>query len=175
VESVSREAAVAVIRLVEPHSGLGASPDPHYLILRRAVSPLDPWSGHFAFPGGRRDPDDPSLLAACYRETREECGLDLGPARLVATLPVTEAGNALGRPVRVTPYLFELSARPVITLDPRECAASHWVSQTHLRDPLNHGFIAPLPGSDRRFPGVRLHDGHIWGFTYQVLMGVLGD
>lgn len=165
-----RDAAVAVIRLVSAEF----HPEPHYLILRRAVSPLDPWSGHFAFPGGRREPEDADLLAACLRETREECGLDLTFARLIATLPVTEAGNALGRPVSVTPYLFELATRQEVTLDPRECAGFHWVSTSHLRDPGNRVSFAPLPGNDRRFPGIRLDDGVVWGFTYKVLTGVVG-
>jgi 8-oxo-dGTP pyrophosphatase MutT (NUDIX family) len=164
-----RDAAVAVIRLIAAEF----HPEPHYLILRRALSPLDPWSGHFAFPGGRREPEDADLLAVCIRETWEECGLDLSTARLVAPLPVTEAGNALGRPVSVTPYLFELTSRPDITLDPRECAASQWVSESHLRNPENHITFSPLPDTDRRFPGIRLGDGVVWGFTYKVLTGVV--
>jgi 8-oxo-dGTP pyrophosphatase MutT (NUDIX family) len=165
-----RDAAVAVIRLISAEF----HPEPHYLILRRAQNPLDPWSGHFAFPGGRREPEDIDLRAACLRETREECGLDLTFARLVTPLPITEAGNALGRSVSVTPYLFELTALPEITLDPRECAASHWVSESHLRDPGNQITFSPLPGTDRQFPGIRLGDGVVWGFTYKVLEGVLG-
>jgi 8-oxo-dGTP diphosphatase len=159
------EAAVAVIRV--------KSPELPYLIVRRALHPRDPWSGHFAFPGGRRDVTDTDLLATCLRETREECGIDLPKAALLAELTPTEAGNALGRPVRVTPFLFELDEKPELRLDALECAAFHWVPGARLRDTRHHMVITPVPGLDRSFPAVRLEDGHIWGFTYRVLAELL--
>ena len=159
------DAAVAVIRV--------KTAEFHYLILRRALNPLDPWSGHFAFPGGRREPGDHDLLAASLRATREECGIRRAPATLRAALPLLQAGNALGRPVRVAPFLFELPAFPAIALDPVECAAHHWVPESHLRDSGQHERIAPLPDATRRFPGIRLDDGHVWGFTYKVLATLL--
>src|SRR5262245_34151321 len=47
------------------------------LLIRRAERPTDLWSGHMAFPGGRRSPEDRDLLATAVRETEEEVGLDL--------------------------------------------------------------------------------------------------
>ena len=159
------EAAVAVIRV--------KTPEIRYLIVQRAEDPRDPWSGHFSFPGGRRDPEDSDLLAACLRETREECGIVLSVESLVRSLVRTEAGNALSRPISVTPFLFELEEAPEVTLDASECAAHFWVAESHLRDPEQQLWISPLSGQDRRFPAVRLGDGHLWGFTYRVLADLL--
>ena len=69
------EAAVAAIVV-------GAQ-EPEILVLKRRPHPQDPWSGHYAFPGGRRDPEDEDLLATCLRETREECGISLATGLLV--------------------------------------------------------------------------------------------
>ena len=63
-------AAVALL-LREGASG------PEVFFIRRAEHPRDPWSGHMAFPGGRQDAQDATLLHTAVRETQEEVGLDL--------------------------------------------------------------------------------------------------
>jgi 8-oxo-dGTP pyrophosphatase MutT (NUDIX family) len=163
------EAAVAVIRARE----FPENPEPKYLVLRRTENPADPWSGHFAFPGGRREATDTDLFAACIRETLEECGIALSRADLARELPRIEAGNALGRPVPVAPYLFDLASIPAVRLDAAECSAFHWIPETDLRDATRQDIITPLPGLNRSFPAIRLGDGHIWGFTYRVLAEIL--
>ena len=69
-EPGERAAVTAVIR---NHPERGAE----LLVIRRAEHPLDPWSGHMAFPGGRRELTDPDLSHTALRETFEEVGLDL--------------------------------------------------------------------------------------------------
>jgi hypothetical protein len=41
-------------------------------LIRRSERPDDPWSGHMALPGGRKDPVDADLWASAERETREK-------------------------------------------------------------------------------------------------------
>src|SRR5688572_27389789 len=63
------------------------APDPDaILLIRRAERAGDPWSGHMALPGGRREPGDLDLLATAIRETSEEVGIRLGSEQLVGTL-----------------------------------------------------------------------------------------
>ena len=167
MKDIQAEAAVAVVRTV--------GDSPALLILRRAINPKDPWSGHFSLPGGRRESQDLDLLDTCMREAREECGLLLTRENLLRPLPSLVAGNALGKPSRVAPFLFELPSRPPLVLEALEIAEYHWVTEEYLMDFKNHGVAAMLPGREHQlFPGLRLGDSYVWGFTYRVLSQLLG-
>src|SRR5262245_6335151 len=75
------------------------------LLLRRAESERDPWSGHLSFPGGRVEPEDDGPLAGAVRETAEEVGLALKPGSLVGQLDDLAAVG--GRPgLVVRPFVF---------------------------------------------------------------------
>jgi 8-oxo-dGTP pyrophosphatase MutT (NUDIX family) len=159
------QAAVAIVRTL--------GDDPHYLVLRRARNPLDPWSGHFALPGGRRDPGDRSLLETCIRETLEETGLALDALQMVSERPWARAGGTLHATL-VAPFLFEIPSVVGLTLDETEIAESHWLPSRYLSDPCNHALRAVAPGlPDRLFPCIKVGDGAIWGFTYGVLRELL--
>lgn len=161
------QAAVAIIRT--------AGDDPYFLVLRRAVNPTDPWSGHFALPGGRREERDRDILETCIRETLEETGLRLDPAQLVATLPVARAGGTL-HATWVAPFLFEIPGQVPITVDTREIAESYWLAAAYLADPANHDMAVMVPRLPHtRFPCIRVGSGAIWGFTYGLLKTLLPD
>ena len=70
------ETAVALV-LAPGSMGLEA------LFIRRAERADDPWSGHIALPGGRREPGDADRLATAVRETREEVGVTLPASALL--------------------------------------------------------------------------------------------
>jgi 8-oxo-dGTP pyrophosphatase MutT (NUDIX family) len=162
-------AAVALIRT--------RAADPEYLFLRRAENPLDPWSGHFALPGGRQDKRDKNLLDTCIRETREECGIILEPSQLVLELPWATAGKPTGNPMQVAPFVFEIPARPEISLAALEIADFHWLPLSYLLDPANHDTAClSLHYPELHFPCVRVGGSTkqaIWGFTYGVLKNFL--
>src|SRR5207245_7755352 len=54
-----------------------AEPSLKTLMIKRAEREGDPWSGQVAFPGGRRERQDRTLLDTAARETKEEVGIDL--------------------------------------------------------------------------------------------------
>ena len=51
--------------------------EPEILFMKRAARTGDRWTGHVAFPGGKREAGDADDEEASVRETREEVGLDL--------------------------------------------------------------------------------------------------
>src|SRR6185436_21144367 len=88
------QAAVAVILI-----GSEATSTLELLLIQRSERAGDPWSGHMALPGGRRDARDIDLRATAMRETREEIGVELSTARLLGRLddlrPIRQSERSL--------------------------------------------------------------------------------
>jgi 8-oxo-dGTP pyrophosphatase MutT (NUDIX family) len=145
---------------------------PEVLFIRRAEHPSDPWSGHMAFPGGRQQAEDGSLLDTAIRETREEVGLDLAEqAEHIGQLDDLQA-IARGRPQEtvIRPYVFEVHRQSPIRADEKEVAEALWTPLL----PLYRGeadTIRPYQwhGSQIDFPAYDVEGRIVWGLTYQML------
>lgn len=162
--SANGSAAVAIIKTSFPRES--------FLVLRRAPHPEDPWSGHFSFPGGRKDANDADLLATCIRETEEETGILLLPDQLNRTLRLEPAGRNFHHPLWVQPFLFELDSRPPLSLQSSEISGAYWLVKKKFEAIDLHQNIEMLPG--RTFPAFPLDDYYIWGFTYRLLRKICG-
>ena len=165
------EAAVAIVHARSVGEGSAES----VLLIRRTEREGDPWSGHWSFPGGRREPRDRDLVETALRELAEECGIVLGRERLDASLPQAMAGRRVGRVMIVAPFLFRAPSELTTTLDPEEAAEALWVPLSFLRDPTRH-CLTPVPRlpPERIFPAIELNGVPLWGFTYRVITEWLG-
>jgi len=147
--------------------------------IRRAEHPQDPWSGHIAFPGGRRDPGDETLLATAIRETKEEVGIDLGSAELIARLPDVPAYTRTKRSrMVVAPFVFALpSTFEFAPIAPNEeVSATLWVPLAKFARGEGKGiFQWPHEGQMLDLPCFRLDPGQhvLWGMTYRMLETML--
>lgn len=168
----SPRAAVAAILREVPGAG-GAD----LFFIRRAEHPHDPWSGHVAFPGGRHDPEDPSLLATAIRETREEVGIDLSPDHLLARLPDVPAFTRSKRGnLVVTPFVFALRSDPVVVPNHVEVSTTLWVPLATLADGVGKtSFELDYAGQRYVLPCIHLDPGQhrLWGMTYRMLETLL--
>ncbi len=149
---------------------------PEVFFILRAESPRDPWSGHIAFPGGRREPDDDNLLATAIRETREEVGIELTRGELVARLPDCPAFKRSKRGVLVvTPFVFAKRDTVTPTLN-AEVAGTLWVPLATLARGEGKGTHAfTWEEKPYELPCFRLDPGQhvLWGMTHRMLEQIL--
>lgn len=162
-EEDRRDAAVALILRV------GAPLD--FLLIKRASSERDPWSGQMALPGGRWEQNDGGLLYTAQRETLEETGLDLGRGEPIGRLPDVVTQSPRLPKLRVAPFVFAVphDATASVTSS-TELDAVHWVPLAELDRPeVQSEFIIKLPGAQKRFPSYHVVGEHVWGMTYGIL------
>lgn len=165
--SSQAQAAVAILHAQSPQESV--------LLIRRSQRLDDPWSGHWSFPGGRRDPQDQDLLDTALRELAEECGIRLQRDALETALPVTTAGRAVGIHMLVAPYVFRVPEILPTVLNPSEAVEALWLPVKALRDSALHS-LRSIPGMPAapQFPAMDLNDMPLWGFTYRLLTEWLG-
>ncbi|MCA1789807.1 MAG: CoA pyrophosphatase [Thioalkalivibrio sp.] len=157
------QAAVSVV--------LRAQPALELLLIKRAQSERDPWSGHMALPGGRRDPDDDDLRSTAIRETSEETGVDLDRnGRSLGRLDVVAPSSPRLPKLTISPFVFGVGPEVQARVASHEIEQVYWVPLDHLRDPANHRSVdIPLPGGTRAFPCYEVAGEIVWGLTHRIL------
>ena len=146
------------------------APDPDALLLiRRAERTGDPWSGHMALPGGRREPGDSDLLATAIRETSEEVGFALLPQDLAGSLDDVVPRTPVLPPIAVRPFVFTPATRPPVVLNP-EVADARWVLLDRLLHPESRRRAqVEIQGGRREVEAYHLEDAIVWGMTERIL------
>jgi len=140
------------------------------LFIQRAHYETDPWSGQVAFPGGREEPGDASLMETALRETYEEIGLDIRrDGDVIGQLDDLGPQTPRLPPVVVRPFvaLIGSHAAPILS---DEVAVCFWVPLAALR--LEAGWretVVTARGMEftrRAFH----HQGFVvWGMTERIL------
>lgn len=164
-EAPSEAPASAAVALVFCAPAGGAA---ELLFIERALREGDPWSGHMAFPGGRRDRRDLDLVATSLRETREEVGLELG--RPIARLD--DFANARAGALVVSPFVYELESRPSLSPN-REVQSTVWIPVPWLLHPdAAVDYEISRESQKMVFPAVRYDRYTVWGLTYRILVNL---
>ena len=155
LEPQGKQAAVAL--LLREREGL------EVFVIKRADRIGDPWSGHMALPGGRREPADKDAYDTARRETLEEVGVDLTEGKLLGRLDDMGPRSA-GRQFVVSTFVVALDAEPG-RIDPNEVAEAFWVPVERLVE--EDVEIADFPGS---WPAFTYKERYvIWGLTHRIL------
>ncbi len=142
-------------------------PDSPGLIFTERRADLRRHAGEISFPGGRRDPDDPDLVATALREAEEEIALTPGDVDVSGALP---PASTFVTGFRVHPFVGRIPDPRDLDLRPNPTEVETLL--TFSLDVLERGYA--MRRLVRR--GIPIHtptyevDGHlIWGATARIL------
>jgi 8-oxo-dGTP pyrophosphatase MutT (NUDIX family) len=149
------DAAVALLLKI-------ADQDLKILFVKRVENPKDPWSGHVALPGGRRNEEDRNLKETVVRETLEETSINLlDRSRFLGSMTPLRLKH---RPMKILCFIVLLEHEPAIKLNEKELESSVWISLKELTQ--HKGTFKSVLGE---FPAYIVGDTVIWGLTYRIL------
>ncbi len=145
--------------------------DLHVVYIRRSDH-VESHRGQVAFPGGRVDPTDETLLHTALREAQEEVGID--PAS-VDVLGGFEGTVARTSEIHVTPFIGVIPANHGLRADPKEVAAIFFVPMSALEDSSYRGTyrFRRESGQVTEHPAIFYNDQVIWGLTLRFTEEVL--
>lgn len=154
------------------------------LIIKRAISERDHWSGHLALPGGRWEARDSNLWATAARETFEEVGIDLpGGGELLGGLEPVTPRSPLAPQVTVAPFVsiapagYHLKAQGdetrTLSLS-HEIQSAFWLPVQMLRSSGRSDiFRLMVNNEEMQWPAYPSEQGPIWGLTERILTSFL--
>jgi 8-oxo-dGTP pyrophosphatase MutT (NUDIX family) len=129
--------------------------------------------GQIAFPGGKHDPEDETMLDTAVREVREELGLIVERNDVLAELPM-EQTRTTG--YRVFPFLARIAVPDRWQIAEREIAEIVDVKLTDLtRRDAHDKMIGRFPTWEKaqQVSFYRIGEHRLWGLSYRILQPVL--
>ena len=129
--------------------------------------------GQVAFPGGKHDPEDETMLDTALREVREELGLVVERSDVLAELPMQQTRTT---GYRVFPYLARIRVPSQWQIAEREIAQIFDVKLADLtrpdaRDKMIERFPTWQRAEQVSFYRVGAH--RLWGLSYRILQPVI--
>lgn len=140
------------------------------LILTRRSSNLKSHAGEVAFPGGKLEPADATLLHTALRESEEEIGLSPASVRIAGPLSVKRTRVGMW----VAPFVGLVPPDVQLTANPGEIESIFRVPLAHfLETPVQLDHLVNWMGHEYLMPTWRHGDYMIWGFTAYIIVDLL--
>jgi len=160
-------AAAVLMPLFERAGGL------HVVYIRRSDH-VASHRGQVAFPGGRVDPVDSTLLDAALREAHEEVGIHPSTVEVVGAFPTMQTTTS---GIVVAPFVGVIPSDAPLKPQLSEVAEIFDVPLTALRDPKFRGdyeWKSDGPASrSSKFPAILYRGQVIWGLTLRITLNLL--
>lgn len=132
------------------------------LLLTLRDAGLRKHSGQVAFPGGKIDPEDRSVLDAALREAQEEIGLDPASVTPLGHLDPYLTGSGY----RIHPVVGLVQPGAAYAPNPDEVADVFETPLSFLMSPQNHHRQSRVhEGRERFFFAMPYEQRYIWGIT----------
>jgi 8-oxo-dGTP pyrophosphatase MutT (NUDIX family) len=139
--------------------------DIEFLLVKRAIVDDDPWSGDMAFPGGKKNLQDQTLVDTVMREVREETSIDLTDKTVLGFMePVY---SAVRKNMAVQPIIFVFEDYPKITLN-YELTKYLWAPLDDIENGKNHAVVKGWEG-----PVYKVQGETVWGLTFRMLEKII--
>ena len=129
--------------------------------------------GQVAFPGGKHDPEDETMLDTALREAREELGLVVDANDVLAELPMTQTRTT---GYRVFPYLARITVPDSWQIAEREIAEILDVKLNDLTRPGAHDKMIdrfPTWQKAEQVSFYQVGSHRLWGLSYRILHSVM--
>ena len=136
------------------------------VLLQKRSNRVDSHKGEISFPGGKRDPEDRTLLDTALRETHEEMGIDPEHIEVLGALDqtATTTGFCTSPFAGTIPYPYEFSPQEAEVAEVLEVPVSSLMDAANRRDEIH------VSNGDFQYAPVFAYDGHIiFGATARIL------
>lgn len=144
----------------------------HILMIRRTASERDYHSGQVAFPGGKKEPSDPSIIDTALREAHEEIGLPPTAVQILGQLPSHYSVSAY----RITPIIGVVQWPYDLVLAPDEVARAFTMPLAWLAQAQHHEFRLRTLPSGHTVPVAffQVYDNELlWGATAKMVLSLI--
>jgi 8-oxo-dGTP pyrophosphatase MutT (NUDIX family) len=163
--TLSEAAVLLALRLAHPLE---------LLLIQRAEKEGDPWSGHMALPGGRRDPCDHDLVDTALRETREETGVVIAPGSVLGALEEVRPSYRRRFSILIAPFVAVVPPGTRAVPAPAEVETALWVPLPHLAsESAVDEILIELEEGSATFPALSYQSYVIWGLTHRIITGFI--
>lgn len=144
-------------------------PDGPALLLTRRTEALRQHAGQISFPGGALEEQDEGPVAAAFRETREETGMDTGDVEILGFLDTYLTITSFA----ITPVVTRIPPGKALRPDPGEVAELFEVPLDFVLDASNVRQHVGRRGELKvRYYSIPYEDKNIWGATAGMLVNL---